>query len=69
MSFFEKLSADMLKYSKKFVNKTDIVAQIAKLNIDIKKKDREIVKAKIEIGDYILEHWDRKDQLIDNILK
>ena len=69
MSFFDKLSADMVKYSKKFVNKTDIVAQIAKLNIDIKKKNREIVKIKIEIGDYVLEQYDKTDKVIDDILQ
>jgi len=69
MSFFEKLSTDMAKYGKKIINKTDIVAQIAKLNIDIKKKDREIVKIKIGIGDHILEQWDKKDRLIDDVLQ
>jgi len=69
MSFFQELRADMLKYSKKFINKTDIVAQIAKLNIDSEKKKREIVKIKIVIGDYIVEQYAKNDQLADDIIQ
>ena len=68
MSFFKELSSDVVKYSKKIAIKTDILAQIAKLNIDIKKKNREIVKIKVEIGDYIVTEYDKKYQLNDNIL-
>ena len=69
MSIFKELNTEILKYSKKFINKTEIVAQIAKLNIDIKKKSREIVKIKIEIGDCVIEQYgqyDIKDQSVDD---
>jgi len=69
MSFLKDLSTDMLKYSKKFVNKTDILTQLAKLNIDVEKKKREIVKVKIQIGDHIIEQYDKNDKPLDKILQ
>ena len=69
MSFFKEISTEMLKYSKKFVNKTDILTQLAKLNIDIEKKKREIVKVKIQIGDHIIEQYDKNDQPLDDVLQ
>ena len=69
MSFFKELNTEILKYGKKFINNTEIVAQIAKFNIDIKKKKREIVKIKVEIGDYIVEQYNKKVQPDDDIMQ
>ena len=69
MSFFKDFSTDMLKYSKKVVNKTDILAQLAKLNIDVEKKKREIVKVKTHIGDYIVEQHDKNEKPLDDVLQ
>jgi hypothetical protein len=61
MSFFKELSTEVVNLSKKSINKADILAQIAKFKIEIEKKKREIVKIKVEIGDYIIEQHDKNE--------
>ena len=69
MSLIKDFSTEMFKYSKKVVNKTDILAQLAKLNIDVEKKKREITKTKTQIGDYIVEQHDKNEQPNEDILQ
>ena len=69
MSFIKDFSNEMFKYSKKVANKTDILAQLAKLNIDVEKKKREIAKTKTQIGDHVVEQHDKNEQPLDDVLQ
>ena len=69
MSFFKELTTDLLKYGKKFINKSNILAQVANIKIDIEKKKREIVKIKVEIGNYIIEQHDKNEQPATDIMQ
>ena len=55
MSFFNEARDSIMKYSEKFVNKTEEYAKIGKLTMDIKKMENSIEKAYTELGKTVFE--------------
>jgi len=69
MSFFKELSRYMVKYGEIAINKTEILAKIAKLKIEIKKREMGIENVKIEIGEYVISQFEKKDPISDDVIK
>lgn len=55
MSFFNEARESIMKYSEKFVNKTEEYAKIGKLTMDIKKNENSIEKAYAQLGKNVFE--------------
>ncbi|MFW5770073.1 MAG: hypothetical protein ACOCX9_01430 [Spirochaetota bacterium] len=55
MSFFNEARDSIMKYSEKFVNKTEEYAKIGKITMDIKKMENSIEKAYTELGKIVFE--------------
>jgi len=69
MGFFKELSRYMVKYGEIAINKTEILAKLAKLKIEIKKREMEIEKVKIEIGEYVINQFEKNEQISDDVIK
>ena len=69
MGFLKELSSYMVKYGEIAINKTEILAKLAKLKIEIKKREMEIEKVKIEIGEYVISQFEKKEQISDDVIK
>lgn len=69
MGFLKELSRYMVKYGEIAINKTEILAKLAKLKIEIKKREMEIEKVKIEIGEYVISQFEKKEQISDDVIK
>jgi hypothetical protein len=68
MGFLKELSRYMVKYGELAINKTEILAKLAKLKIEIKKREMEIEKVKIEIGEYVISQFEKKEQISDDVI-
>jgi hypothetical protein len=69
MGFLNELSKYLVKYGEIALNKTEILAQMAKLKIEIKKREMGIDQIKIEIGEYVIAQFQKKEQISDEVLK
>ncbi len=69
MGFFKELSKYIVKYGEIAINKTEILAQLAKLKIEIKKREMGIENVKIEIGDYVINQFEKKEPVSDDVIK
>jgi len=69
MGYFNELSKYLVKYGEIAITKTEVLAQMAKLKIEIKKRDMEIEKVKIEIGEYVVEQFDKQEQISNDVIK
>ena len=68
MGFFNELGRYVVKYGEIAINKTEILAQMAKLKIEIKKREIEIEKVKIEIGDYVINQYEKKENISNDVI-
>jgi hypothetical protein len=69
MGFFKELSRYLVKYGEIAINKTEILAQLAKVKIEIKKREMEIEKVKIEIGEYVINQFEKKESISDDVIR
>ncbi len=69
MGFFKELSRYMVKYGEIAITKTEILAKLAKLKIEVKKREMEIEKIKIEIGEYVIAQFEKKDKISDDVIR
>lgn len=69
MGFLKELNRYLVKYGEIALNKTEILAKLAKLKIEVKKREMEIEKIKIEIGEYVINQFEKKDQISDDVIK
>ncbi len=69
MGFFKELSKYLVKYGEIAINKAEILAQLAKLKIEVKKREMGIEQIKIEIGDYVINQFEKKEAISDEVIK
>jgi hypothetical protein len=69
MGFLKEVSQFVIKYGEIALNKTEIFTQMVKVRIEIKKREMEIDKIKIEIGEYTIRQYERKDEINDDAVK
>jgi hypothetical protein len=69
MGFLKELNRYFLKFGEIAIKKTEIAAQLAKVKIDIKNREMEIEKVKIEIGDYVINRFEEKEQISNDVIK
>ncbi len=69
MGFFKELSKYLVKYGEIAIGKAEILAQLAKLKIEVKKREMGIEQIKIEIGDYVIDQYEKKEQISDDVIK
>lgn len=69
MSYFKEMGKYMVKYGEIAITKTEVLAQMAKLKIEIKKRDMEIEKVKLEIGEYVIEQFEKQEEISSDVIK
>lgn len=69
MGFWKEFNRYFVKYGEIALKKTEILAQLAKLKIEIKKRDMGIETIKIEIGDYVINQYDKNEAISDDVIK
>jgi hypothetical protein len=69
MGFLKELNRYFLKFGEIAIKKTEIAAQLAKVKIDIKNREMEIEKVKIEIGDYVISRFEENAQISNDVIK
>ncbi len=69
MGFLKELNKYFLKYGEIAIKKTEIAAQLAKVKIDIKKREMAIENVKIEIGDYVISCFEENEQISNDVIK
>lgn len=69
MDFLKEISRYVVKYGEIALNKTEILARMAKLKIEIKKREIEIEKVKAEIGEYVINQFENKTAISEDVIK
>jgi len=69
MGFLKEMSKYLVKYGEIAINKTEILAQMAKLKIEIKKREMEIERVKIEIGEYVIDQFEKNEPVSSDVIK
>ena len=69
MGFLKEFGKYLVKYGEIALNKTEILTQMAKLKIEIKKREMEIENIKIEIGEYVIEQFNKQEQISNDVIK
>ena len=69
MGFLKEINRLMIKYGEIALTKTDILVQMVKLKIEIKKKIMEIDKIKLETGDYVISQYEKNKPVDEDVIK
>jgi hypothetical protein len=69
MGFLKEINKYFLKFGEIAIKKTETAAQLAKVKIEIKKREMGIEKIKIEIGDYVITRFEEDEQISNDVLK
>jgi len=69
MSIWTEMKETLLSFSATAVNKTEVMAQMAKCKINIKSKESEVDKVLIEIGDYTVSQIEKNEDIKSDLLK
>ncbi len=69
MGYLNEFNKYLVKYGEIAINKTETLAQLAKLKIEIKKRDLEIDRVKLEIGEYVIEQFEKQEQISSDVIK
>jgi len=68
MSIWTEMKETLLSVSATAVNKTEIMAQMAKCRINIKSRESEIDKVLIEIGEYTVSQIEKNEDVKSDLL-
>ena len=68
MNLWKEIKEFLLKFSEVILTKTDILSQMAKSRIAIKRKEEEINKIRIETGDYTILQIEQKESIDEDVI-
>ncbi|HOP29812.1 MAG TPA: hypothetical protein PKZ64_09585 [Spirochaetota bacterium] len=68
MNLWKEIKEFLLKFSEVILTKTDILSQMAKSRIAIKRKEEEINKIRIETGDYTIFQIKQKESIDEDVI-
>lgn len=69
MGFLKEFGRYAVIYGEIALNKTEILAKTAKLKIELKKREMEIEKIKIETGEYVISQFEKNEKISDEVIK